>query len=328
MMDVASRAGVSQATVSLVLNGSPGARLSETTRTRVQQAADELGYRLVRREQRKAPLDQGIIAFVTDEIATDPWMSIAFDGAREKALEYGFTVILVATHGDAGTEMLAIGQIAHQQLIGVIYGTILTRRVDLPSSLLDHRTVLLNCYDAKRSLPSVVPGDVVGGRVATERLIQAGRQRIAIINGQEGIDASRDRLRGYRQALASYDIPFEEELVKPGNWEPSSGYEMTRQLMALDTPPDAIFCANDMMALGCYDALREMGLRIPGDVSVVGFDDREVAQFTRPPLTTLLLPHFEMGVIAAELLIDGASSSIKGPAQIKVECTLIERRSV
>lgn len=327
MMDVASRAGVSQATVSLVLNDSPGVRLSDATRERVRQAAEELGYKLVRRGQRRAPADQNLIAFIADEMATDPWMSIAFDGAREKALEYGLTVCLTVTRGDPDAEAMILSQMG-QQLLGIIYGTTLTRRAEPSPALFKHRTVLLNCYDGKRKLPSVLPGELVGGRVATERLIQAGRKRVALINGQEGLDASRDRLKGYRQALSSNDISFDPALVRPGNWEPSSGYEMTQLLMALDNPPDGIFCANDMMAVGCFDALRELGLKVPDDVSVVGFDDREIAQFTRPPLTTLLLPHYEMGEIAAELLIDAAGGLKGGPTQIKVECTLVERDSV
>lgn len=327
MMDVASRAGVSQATVSLVLNNSPGVRLSDATRERVRQAADEIGYELVRRGHRHAPADQSLIVFLTDEMSTDPWMALAFDGAREKALEYGVTVCLTATRGDPEAEAMILNQIG-QQPVGIIYGTTLTRRMDPPPALLEHRTVLLNCYDAKRKLPSVMPGELVGGRVATERLIQAGRRRVALINGQEGLDASRDRLKGYRQALSSNDIAFDPDLVRPGNWEPSAGYEMTHLLMKLDNPPDGIFCANDMMAVGCLDALRELNKSVPGDVSVIGFDDREIAQFTRPPLTTMLLPHYEMGEIAAEMLTDAMGGLQTGPAQIKVECPLVERESV
>src|SRR6185312_3342088 len=121
-------------------------------------------------------------------------------------------------------------------------------------------TVLLNCYVADRSLPSIVPAEVLGGRTATERLIRAGHRRIGLIEGEPWMDASRDRLKGYRQALASHEIPFDPVLVRPGNWEPSAGYEQTIVLMNLPQPPTAIFCANDLMALGCYEALKEMGL--------------------------------------------------------------------
>lgn len=328
MMDVASRAGVSQATVSLALNGSPGARLSNATREKVKKAADELGYKLVRRVHKRVSADQGVIVFIADEVTADPWMALAFDGAREKALEYGLTVCLAVTHGDAETEAVVLGQLTQQPIFGIIYGTILTRRVEPPSVLLDARTVLVNCYDVKRRLPSVLPGELVGARVATERLIKAGRRHIGFINGQDGLDASRDRLKGYRQALSSNDLPFDPNLVRSGNWEPSSGYAMTRELMTGPNRPDGIFCANDMMAVGCFDALRELGLVVPDDISVVGFDDREIAQFTRPPLTTLVLPHYEMGEIAAELLFDTANGLHAGPTQIKVECPLVERASV
>ena len=114
------------------------------------------------------------------------------------------------------------------------------------------------------------------------------------------MEASRQRLKGYRQALATADLPFDPDLVRDGNWQPLSGYEATHALMRLPSPPTAIFCANDLMAVGCYEALRELGLKIPDDIAVMGYDDREIARHLHPPLTTVLLPHFEMGTIAAE----------------------------
>jgi LacI family transcriptional regulator len=328
MMDVANLAGVSQATVSLVLNGSPGAKLSEETRRRVRAAARKLGYEFVRRGSRTANDHQTNIVFIADEVTIDPWMALAFEGVRDKALQYGLNSYLTVSHGDADVETTIVRQMRDMPVLGFIYGTILTRLVELPEAFGDQRVVLLNCYDAKRALPSVVPGDQLGGRAATEHLISAGRRRIGFINGQQGVDAARDRLKGYRLALSSNDIPFDQDLVKPGNWQPATGYRLTHELMALKERPDAIFCANDMMALGCLDALHELGLRIPEDVAVIGIDDREVAQYTRPPLTTLILPQYEMGEIAAELLIDAASGLASKPNQIKVECELVERQSV
>ena len=189
-------------------------------------------------------------------------------------------------------------------------------------------TVLLNCFVQDHSLASVVPGELLGGYVATLCLLRAGHRRIAHIHGQSWTDPARDRLSGYRRALAEHDILFDPALVRPGNWEPPTGYEHTAALMALPEPPTAIFVANDMMAVGCYDALKERGLRIPQDVSVVGYDDREIAQFMRPPLTTVVLPHYEMGVQAAATLIGGDLRPDGRQPQIKVECTLVERESV
>ena len=327
MTDVALRAGVSQSTVSLVLNGSPGARLADATRKRVREAARELGYTLNRRAPRRGNEVDPAVIFMVDELASDPWMALAFDGAQKKAAEFGYTMCLAVTNDDSEAEAAIVDRFRQQNLVGVIYGTVLTRRVEPANAVMRHHTVLLNCYDAGRKLNSIIPGDLLGGRTATQHLIEQGHRRIGFINGQQGLDASRDRLKGYRQALSSNDIPFDTHLVKQGNWEPSSGYLLTQELLKLDPRPDAIFCANDLMALGCYDALHEAGLRIPEDMAVIGFDDREVAKSMHPPLTTLVLPHFEMGEIAAEWVVDMNGGHNTKPAQLKVDCTLVPRLS-
>ncbi len=329
MTDIAALAGVSQTTVSLVLNNALGARLSGQTRQRVLGAAKQLGYRLIKRGVSKAATtDAAAIGFMVDEMSTDPWCAMALDGAREKAWEHGLTISVAVTRGDAEMEQAAHAQFLQQPLLGLIYGTIQTRQITPSPALSRIPTVLLNCYVTDRSLPSIVPGEVLGGRTATERLIQAGHRRVGLIQGEAWMDAMRDRLKGYRQTLASHEIPFDPALVRPGNWEPSAGFEQTHELMKLADPPTAIFCANDLTALGCFEALKELGLRIPEDVAVIGYDDREIAQFMRPPLTTILLPHFEMGTLAVEYILDHADRPEKRAAQLKVECPLIERGSV
>ncbi|HEY1722866.1 MAG TPA: LacI family DNA-binding transcriptional regulator [Magnetospirillaceae bacterium] len=328
MTDVANEAGVSQTTVSLVLNHADGARLSPQTRERVVKAATKIGYRPVRRGGFPGPAGAASIAFVCDEISTDPWTAIGLDGVREKAWEHGLTVSVAVTRGDAEMEQAVLSRLAAQPLLGLIYATINTRQIHVPAVLAQVPTVLLNCYVGDRSLPSVVPGEVAGGHAATDFLIRAGHRRIGYIEGESRMEASRDRLKGYRQALASADLPFEGALVREGNWQPLAGYKRTHELMSLPTPPTAIFCANDLMAVGCYEALKELGLRIPDDVAVMGYDDREIAQHLHPPLTTVLLPHLEMGTIAAESLLDLISRPSSRPMQIKVECPLVERESV
>lgn len=328
MTDVATLAGVSQTTVSLVLNGIAEARVSDETIARVKKAAKSLSYaHAIRRTGTGARQDSGVVGFIVDEMSTDPWMAMALDGVREKIAESGQDVVTFVTSGDADAEATAIRTLAKLNLTGVIYGTIQTRAVTPLAAVLEQHAVLLNCYLPDRSIPSVTPGEVVGGRRATQHLIQLGHGRIAIIQGEDWMDASRDRLKGYRQALAAADISFNESLVRPGNWEPSAGYAQTIELMRLSKPPSAIFCCNDLMALGCLEALRELGKRIPEDVSVVGYDNREIAQFIHPSLTTILLPHFEMGVQAAELLLERVDQPGTPAAQLKSECPLIERES-
>jgi LacI family transcriptional regulator len=253
---------------------------------------------------------------------------LAMDGIRDKAWERGIAVWSAVTGGKSDVEQAIFRQIDSDRLVGLIYGTINTRRVaplDLPRSL---PTVLLNCYLTDHSLASVVPAEVVGGLNATQRLINAGHRRIAYINGEPWMDASRDRLKGYRRAMASADLPVDPELVRNGNWEPAAGYEQTLELLALNTPPTAIFCGNDMMALGCYRALGERGLIVPKDMAVIGYDDREIARHMQPPLTTVLLPHYEMGAEAADLLFDLIANAGQTPSLLKVEGRLIERHSV
>jgi LacI family transcriptional regulator len=327
MNEVALEAGVSQTTVSLVLNEVNSARFSADTRKRVLAAAERLGYRTTRRRGASRGGSEGLIAFVVDEISTDPWMALAMDGIREKAWERGLTVAAVATRGNGEAERAFFRQLLREDAVGLIYGTINTRRVEPPALPRALPTVLLNCYLADNSLPAIVPNEVLGGLTATQRLIDAGHKRIGYINGEPWMDASRDRLRGYRRALAGADIAFEAALVRNGNWEPTAGYAGTQALMRLAAPPTAIFCANDMMALGCYEALGELGRRIPDDVAVVGYDDREIARHLRPPLTTVLLPHYAMGIDAAECLFDVAAGHTVQP-RIKVEGQLVERRSV
>ena len=214
-----------------------------------------------------------------------------------------------------------------QPLVGLIYATVLTRRVRPLPVLYRLPTVLLNCFVQDHSFASIVPGELLGGYVATLCLIRAGHRRIGHIHGQSWTDPSRDRMKGYRRALAEHDILFDPALVRPGNWEPPPATS-DGTLMELADPPTAIFFASDMMAFGCYQALKERGLRMPQDVSVVGYDDREIAQFMRPALTTVVLPHSEMGLQAAEALIDGLLRPEGRQPQIKVECTLVERGSV
>jgi LacI family transcriptional regulator len=306
MIDVANEARVSQTTVSLVLNHADGARLSEGTRERVVKAAAKLGYQPVRRGGAPGSAAAVSIGFICDEISTDPWTAIGLDGVREKAWERGLTVMVMATRGDVDMERAALAQLTAQPLVGLIYATINTRLIDATATPPTLPTVLLNCHVTTGALPSVVPAEVAGGHAATDVLIDAGHRRIGYVNGEASMEASHHRLRGYRQALATADLPFDPGLVREGNWQPLSGYEGARELMTLKRPPTAIFCANDLMAVGCYEALHELGLRIPDDVAVMGYDDREIAQHLHPPLTTVLLPHFEMGSIAAEMLLDAA----------------------
>jgi LacI family transcriptional regulator len=329
MTDVAQHAGCSQSTVSVVLNGIQGIKISQETRKRVFDAVSSLGYRHQKILPRRGT---GIrqIAMVYDLIATSPEPIVSIDGAREEAWKTGHVLAAFQTNSDADMESRTIDVALRNRVDAVIYATVMTRQVEVPAALynLGIPVVLLNCFSTDRHFPSVVPGEIAGGHTATRTLIEAGHRRIAHITGEMWMDAARDRLKGYREALATADIPYEADLVVEGNWLPSAGYEGTRTLMSLPNPPTAIFCANDRTAVGCYEALKELGLRIPDDVSVIGYDDEEVARHLSPQLTTLVLPHRSMGRWAVEKALSLTDTKREKYHVVKLECPLIERDSV
>lgn len=176
---------------------------------------------------------------------------------------------------------------------------------------------------------SLVPGDVVGGFAATQHLLSHGQSRIGMICGEAWMDAARDRLKGYREALTTADIGLDPDLVREGDWSAASGYEHTMALMALRNPPTAIFCANDTMALGTMEALSELDLSVPEEISLISYNDLNFARHLRPPLTSLRVPNYDLGQRAVELLIDMALLGKPHRAStLKLECQLVTRGTV
>lgn len=324
MKDVALTAGVSQSTVSFVLNGLDDMRISAETRRRVLEAAKELGYRP--RAAGRPPKNAGneVIGLMFDEVATSPFAAISIEGVQEAAWKHDVLVEVVMTGGDRGYEAAALRKWAGDRVRGVIYGSILTHRVTPPEALAGHRAVLLNCYDAEARFASVVPAERRGGEVATRALIEAGHRRIAFISGEPWMEASDQRMEGYERALRAAGIPVDPSLVVEGNFLPSGGRDATLRLIDAGHRPDAIFCANDLMAVGTYEALKERGLRVGADIAVMGYDDQEIAQHLAPPLSTVLLPHREMGQWACDAVLGGDDL---GTAQTRLECPLVPRES-
>ena len=331
MTDVARIAGVSQSSVSIILNNMNGGRIAEATRNRVTQIAKDIGYHLpgLRRVQSLSKI-KNTIAFVIDEISTSPHPVVNLDGVRDAAWESGYLVNSYVTRSNPELEAATLSAIANDpRVLGIVYATIFTRQISLPENLTETPIVLLNCYTAERKQACILPAEVAGGFAATEHLIQKCHRRIAFINGEAWMDAAVDRLKGYRQALATHDIPFDPELIRNGDWLPLTGYELGKELLSIKVRPTAILCANDLMAIGAMEAAAEMDLRVPEDISIMGYDDQELARYTHPPLTTIVLPNYEMGRHAAELLIDTYISGRQlRSGLIKVDGPIVERGSV
>lgn len=324
MKDIALKAGVSQSTVSFVLNGQENMRISEETRKRVTDAVAELGYRP--RGAGRPPKDAGVrvIGLMLDEIATSPFAAISIEGVQETAWKENVLVEVVMTGGDKEYEASVLRKWAADRVEGVVYGSILTREVTPPDTLAKHRAVLLNCYEAQGRIPSVVPAERRGGEAATRVLIEAGHRKIAFITGENWMEASDQRLEGYERALRQANIPVDPNLIVEGNFLPSGGRSATLRLLDGPVRPDAIFCANDLMAVGCYEALKERGEQVGETMAVMGYDDQEIAQHLSPALSTVLLPHREMGSWCAQVLL---SQSENQKDQLRMECPVVVRQS-
>jgi len=330
MMDVARHAGVSQTTVSFVLNSDETPNIPDETRQRVLDAVAELGYRPNALAQSLRMRRSGIFGFVTDEIAITPHAGKIFEGAQDVAWENGKILILVNTKAKPDLENTAIDLLLGRQVEGIIYATMFHRPVKLPAALREIPTVLLDCFVEDRQMPSVVPDEYLGGYTATKYLLDKGHRRIGFINNVDDIPATTRRLEGYEAALASQAVAFEPQLVYCDQSIQEGGYRGAMELLRPENRPTALFCFNDRMAMGAYDAIRKLNLRIPKDIAVMGFDNQDlIAAHLFPSLTTMELPHYQMGSWAAQHLIEILSETeYINPLQHKIECRLVERESV
>jgi len=323
--DVAEAAAVSVTTVSHILNEVAGKRISPETRRRVVDAAERLGY---------APNDlarglrlqrSNTIGFVSDEIATTPFAGRIILGAQEAAAARGLLLLMLNTGGDPELERKEIEVLLQRQVDGVLYAAMSHRVVRLPDGLGTVPTVLLDCRSDDLTVASVVPDEVQGGYTATRAVLDHGHRRVGLVNNSEAIPATGGRLAGYRRALDEAGVAFDPGLVVTDLCDTAGGYRAARTILRRDPRPTALFCFNDRMAMGAYRAAAELGLSIPGDLSVIGFDNQElICDGVFPGLTTVALPHYEMGARAVELLLDKASPA---PHE-QLRCPLVTRASV
>lgn len=330
--EVAQRAGVSIRTVSRVLNDHP--HVAETTREQVLSVIKELDFRPSAAARYMRTGQSQLIGFLTDEIAQNAFTYDLIIGAQQAAWEHEKLLFLLNTGSDPQVETRSLNMMRDHQVEGIIYATMYHREIKHSQFPEDIPVVLVNCFADDRSLPSIVPDEVGGGCLATETLLEQGHRRVGFVNIAAKEPAPLGRLEGYRQALANYNIPYDESLVcyieEPFEGLATSTYNCVLALLQMPDPPTAIFCFNDMMALGAYDAVRKSNLRIPQDVAIVGFDNVEIlAAQIHPPLTTIELPNFEMGQLAVQMLF-GEIDTVQNdrPVQHTITCPLVVRRSV
>ncbi|TKR26633.1 LacI family DNA-binding transcriptional regulator [Cellulomonas hominis] len=326
---VAAEAGVSITTVSHVLNDVPGVRVNPATRERVHEAVARLGYVPNSLAQSLRTQRSNTIGLIGDEIATTPFAGKLVLGAQEVALARDAVVLVVSTGYQRDVENREIAELLRRQVDGILYASMFHRRVELPAQLASVPTVFVNAECATPGVPWVTPDEVAGGRDAAEVLLAAGHRRLGFINNVDEIPASAGRLEGFRSRAAEAGVPAADVAVVTAETTPAGGYAAARELLTSERRPTAVFCFNDRLAMGAYRAAAELGLRVPEDVSVVGFDNQEyVADGLYPGLTTIELPHFDMGVWATEHLFDQIDGVHEGAASARLRGPVIHRGSV
>jgi LacI family transcriptional regulator, galactose operon repressor len=326
--DVASAAGVSIATVSAALNDVESARISAGTQQRVREAAASLGYVPNRLAQGLRAQRSRTIGFIGDEVATTPYAVEMVLGALEAARAADQVLLLMNTQGDPELEARELATLLQHQVDGVLYATMYHRSVEVPAGLGATPVVLVDAESSDPAVSSVVPDEVAGAMTAVGELLEHGHCRIGFINNSEPVLATSGRLEGYQAALEQAGIGLDPTLIVAAPPTVEGGYRAARQLLELPAPPTGLFCFRDLMAMGAYQAATEASLRIPQDLSIVGFDNMEFTAGLYPGLTTVALPHYEMGSWGVQQLLALMESPTERAKQVQLSGQLIRRRSV
>jgi DNA-binding LacI/PurR family transcriptional regulator len=328
MKEVAQRAGVSIRTVSNVVNERP--YVATETRRRVQQALDELGYRpnLAARNLRHGR--SGMIALVVPELSV-PYFTELTEFVIEEAARHGYTVVVDPTAGDPERERQLVMSNDRAMLFdGLLFSPLGLGDDDLRD--LSGRTpmVLLGERVTKAGLDHVTIDNVAAAREATEHLLATGRRVIAAIGDRPGetTGTAHIRTQGYRAALeAAGHEPRPELMLSPQRFHREDGAELMNRLLDLPERPDAVFCYNDLLALGALRAAHERGVRVPDDVAVIGFDDTAEGRFSTPTLTTIAPDKRSLAQVAMERLLARLEGDTSAPKEYTIDYALVVRES-
>lgn len=328
LRDVALRAGVSVKTVSNVVNGYE--HVTPTTRAKVEAALNELNYRpnLSARNLRRGR--SGIIALALPELDS-PYFAELARAMIKAAEDAGYTVLIDQTDGLLERERHVLAGIRPQLVDGLIVSPLAVGREELAARTDDTPMVLLGESVFEGPADHVAVDNVAAAGIATEHLVSIGRQRIAAIGVQppDGQGTARLRLQGYLDALAAAGLPVEEELIKQGEtFHRKDGVKAMKELLALPEPPDAVFCFNDLLALGAIRGASEAGARVPEDIAIVGIDDIEDGRFSTPSLTTISPDKEQIARLSMEFLQSRmAGDRDAAPREVQADFRLVERES-
>jgi LacI family transcriptional regulator len=325
IIDVAREAGVSYGTVSRVINDSPNVK--DETRERVKEVIDRMGFVGNRNARSLVSGKSHVIGLLIPDLGT-AYIGEIIRGIDLELESIHYNLMLYTTHRRETKESGYISSLIQSGVDGVIL--ILPRNpanyleklraLNFPYVLVDHQGI-------DDQGPAVGATNFQGAFDATEYLLQLGHKQIAFITGSMDLGCSQERLNGFKTAMQKHSVPVTPEWVLEGDFEQSAGYDGASKLMSLSNRPTAIFASNDMMAFGVMNAVRDMGLKIPGDISVIGFDDVFQASQTMPGLTTIHQPLEQMGREATRLLVEMMAEREIKPGKVDLPTRLILRDS-
>lgn len=332
--DVAARAGVSDRTVSRVANGDTKL-IRPATRKKVLKAIEELGYVPNRAAQLMRTSRSLVIGLMTDVVATTPFSTDIVRGVQDALEKTSYQLLAVNTAGDPAKEARTWQIFREHGIDGVLFVTMFHRQLPVTTQFPSAPVVLVNCSSpAHPELPSIVPDDYRGAYDAAAHLVEQGHRKIAYVALNEHILAAELRGNAFVDALAAHGVDVRPDWIVPGIagevfHDHFVAFKNVRSILDRADRPTAIVCGNDEIALQVYCAALELGLRIPRDVSIVGFDDfQAVSTVVEPKLSTMALPYHEMGVLAVETLTGMLRGSQPKNLHVKYRCQLIQRRSV
>ena len=320
---IAEQAGVSVPTVSRVVNGRSD--VAPDTRARIEGLLRLHGYR--RRTRR--PTDRARLLDLVFNDLDSPWAVEIIRGVEEIAHAAGVGTVLSAIHSRSSSVEQWMDNLRARASDGVILVSselepsmrAELKRLEVPLAVVDPAGAAL------ADVPTIGTTNWAGGLSATEHLISLGHTRIGLVAGPPRLMCSRARLDGYRAAMETADLPVPDELIVSGDFYHESGFDAANALFDLDAPPTAVFASSDQMALGVAEALRQRGLNVPGDVSIVGFDDLPAVRWFAPPLTTVRQPLAEMGKLAARVILRQAAGEQIENLRMELRTELVVRAS-
>ena len=327
--DIARALNLSTSTVSRALRDSY--EISPETKRLVMEYAERLNYRPNPIALSLKGSSSKALAVIVPQIANN-FFSQAINGIEAIAYNRGYHVIIFQTHESYEREVANIQQAVARRVDGLLLSLSSETSDVAHLKALQTQGIPLVLFDRvapELTVTQVVADNFGGAYAATAHLLQTGRRRIAHLTIPPYLSITQERLAGYRAALEQYGVPFDENLVRYGTFGPDEADELVEQLLAQEPRPDAFFTASDRLVLGCLTALRKRGIRIPEDISLIGFTNLPAAEMLNPPLSTVTQPAQEIGQLAAERLIELIEHKQKAspPATVKLPTTLVVRES-